>query len=62
MTRRIDEYTRHVITNLSVVWILAIAVDMGGAEYLFNGLNDANLMTNSALRSLNDANECVGKT
>ena len=38
-----------------------LAADMGGAEYIFSGLNDANVMYNSALINLNVAQECVRK-
>jgi nucleoside-diphosphate-sugar epimerase len=38
-----------------------LAADMGGAGYIFTGLNDANVMTNSALINLNIAKECVKK-
>lgn len=38
-----------------------LAADMGGAEYLFSGLNDANVMSSSALINLNVARESVRK-
>ena len=38
-----------------------LAADMGGAGYIFTGLNDANVMTNSALINLNVAKEAVKK-
>lgn len=38
-----------------------LAADMGGAEYLFSGMNDANVMSSSALINLNVARECVRK-
>lgn len=38
-----------------------LAADMGGAEYLFSGMNDANVMSSSALINLNAARECVRK-
>ena len=38
-----------------------LAADMGGAEYIFSGLNDANVMTNSAIINLNVVQECVKK-
>ena len=38
-----------------------LAADMGGAEYIFSGLNDANVMYNSALINLNVAQESVRK-
>lgn len=41
--------------------VYQLAADMGGAGYLFTGLNDANVMHNSALINLNVAHECVLK-
>ena len=41
--------------------VYQLAADMGGAEYVFTGLNDANIMHNSALINLNVAKECVQK-
>jgi nucleoside-diphosphate-sugar epimerase len=38
-----------------------LAADMGGAEYLFSGINDANVMSSSALINLNVARESVRK-
>ena len=38
-----------------------LAADMGGAGYIFTGLNDANIITNSALINLNVAKEAVKK-
>jgi GDP-D-mannose 3', 5'-epimerase len=38
-----------------------LAADMGGAGYIFTGLNDANVMHSSALINLNVAKECVIK-
>lgn len=38
-----------------------LAADMGGAEYLFSGLNDANVMSSSALINLNVARESIRK-
>jgi GDP-D-mannose 3', 5'-epimerase len=38
-----------------------LAADMGGAEYLFSGINDANVMSSSALINLNVVRECVRK-
>lgn len=35
------------------VEVYQLAADMGGAEYLFSGENDANVMSNSALMNLN---------
>ena len=34
-------------------YLFQLAADMGGAEYIFSGENDANVMTNSALINLN---------
>lgn len=41
--------------------VYQLAADMGGAEYLFSGLNDANVMSSSALINLNVARESVRK-
>jgi len=41
--------------------VYQLAADMGGAGYIFTGLNDANVMHNSALINLNVAKECVQK-
>ncbi len=41
--------------------VFQLAADMGGAGYIFTGLNDANVMHNSALINLNVAQECVIK-
>lgn len=39
--------------------VYQLAADMGGAEFVFTGENDADLMTNSALINLNIAPLCV---
>ena len=41
--------------------IYQLAADMGGAEYLFTGENDANVMLNSSLINLNILKESVVK-
>ena len=41
--------------------VYQLAADMGGAEYIFTGENDANVMYNSAMINLNVAKECVKK-
>ena len=41
--------------------VFQLAADMGGAGYIFTGLNDANVMHNSATINLNVAKECVNK-
>jgi GDP-D-mannose 3',5'-epimerase len=41
--------------------VYQLAADMGGAGYIFTGVNDANVMHNSAMINLNVANECVRK-
>lgn len=38
-----------------------LAADMGGAGYVFTGVNDANIMHNSALINLHTVNTCVKK-
>jgi nucleoside-diphosphate-sugar epimerase len=39
--------------------VFQYSADMGGAGYIFSGLNDANVMSNSALINLHVAKECV---
>lgn len=41
--------------------VYQLAADMGGAGYIFTGLNDANVMHNSALINLNVVHEAVKK-
>jgi len=41
--------------------VFQLAADMGGAGYIFTGLNDANVMHNSAMINLNVVKECVEK-
>lgn len=41
--------------------IYQLAADMGGAGYIFTGLNDADIMHNSAIINLNVCNEMVKK-
>lgn len=41
--------------------VFQLAADMGGAGYIFTGLNDANVMHNSALINLNVTKECADK-
>jgi len=38
-----------------------LAADMGGAEYIFTGINDAKIMHNSSLINLNSAKFCISK-
>jgi len=41
--------------------VFQLAADMGGAAYIFTGLNDANVMHNSSIINLNVVKECVDK-
>lgn len=41
--------------------VYQLAADMGGAGYIFTGINDSNVMHNSALINLNVTHECVKK-
>lgn len=41
--------------------VYQLAADMGGAEYLFSGLNDAAVMSSSAIININVVKECVRK-
>lgn len=65
-----DEFIHGDLTDPSVVEkiipehcdeLYQLAADMGGAEYLFSGINDANVMSSSALINLNVARESVRK-
>lgn len=49
-----------VVDDMTEV-VFQLAADMGGAGYIFTGLNDANVMHNSAMINLNVAKECVQK-
>ena len=51
---------RDVIPNEADL-VVQLAADMGGAEYIFTGENDANIMHNSALINLNVAQTCTDK-
>jgi nucleoside-diphosphate-sugar epimerase len=50
-----------LIIDENVDVLFQLAADMGGAGYIFTGLNDANVMHNSATINLNVAKECVEK-
>jgi len=39
--------------------VYQLAADMGGAQYIFSGLNDADVMSNSAKINLNTAEACL---
>lgn len=54
------EFVKTVI-DYDVDEVYQLAADMGGAGYIFTGLNDANVMHNSALINLNVVKECVVK-
>jgi len=56
-----DPQTVALIIEEGVTEVYQLAADMGGAGYIFTGLNDANVMHNSALINLNVAKECVQK-
>lgn len=65
-----DEFILADLTDPSAValviddetdFVFQLAADMGGAGYIFTGLNDANVMHNSATINLNVARECVRK-
>jgi nucleoside-diphosphate-sugar epimerase len=53
-------FVQEVVSN-NCDELYQLAADMGGAGYIFTGLNDANVMHNSALINLNVASECVKK-
>lgn len=56
-----DPATVSLVIEEDVNEVYQFAADMGGAGYIFTGLNDANVMHNSALINLNVAKECVEK-
>ena len=56
-----DPKAVELVINEGVDEVYQLAADMGGAGYIFTGLNDANVMTNSALINLNVAKEAVKK-
>jgi GDP-D-mannose 3',5'-epimerase len=56
-----DPQTVALIIEEGVTEVYQLAADMGGAGYIFTGLNDANVMHNSALINLNVAKESVQK-
>ena len=56
-----DPKTVELVIDRNVDELYQLAADMGGAEYIFSGLNDANVMNNSALINLNVTRECVKK-
>ena len=56
-----DPHTVGLVIEEGVNEVYQLAADMGGAGYIFTGLNDANVMHNSALINLNVAKECVDK-
>lgn len=56
-----DSQTVALAIEEGVDEVYQLAADMGGAGYIFTGLNDANVMHNSALINLNVAKESVQK-
>ncbi len=56
-----DPQTVALVIEEGVTEVYQLAADMGGAGYIFTGLNDANVMHNSALINLNVTKECVQK-
>jgi nucleoside-diphosphate-sugar epimerase len=56
-----DPHTVSLVIEDGVAEVYQLAADMGGAGYIFTGLNDANVMHNSAMINLNVAKECVEK-
>jgi GDP-D-mannose 3',5'-epimerase len=56
-----DPKTVALVIEEGVTEVYQLAADMGGAGYIFTGLNDANVMHNSALINLNVTKECVEK-
>ncbi len=56
-----DPKTVALVIEEGVDEVYQLAADMGGAGYIFTGLNDANVMHNSSLINLNIAKECTEK-
>lgn len=56
-----DPQTVAMVIDDQTDLVYQLAADMGGAGYIFTGLNDANVMHNSALINLNVAKESVAK-
>jgi GDP-D-mannose 3',5'-epimerase len=56
-----DPQTVGLVIEEGVTEVYQLAADMGGAGYIFTGLNDANVMHNSSLINLNVVKECVEK-
>lgn len=56
-----DPKTVALVIEEGVDEVYQLAADMGGAGYIFTGLNDANVMHNSSLINLNVAKECTEK-
>jgi len=56
-----DPKVVEIVLDDSIEEVYQLAADMGGAGYIFTGMNDANVMHNSALINLNVVYECVRK-
>ena len=56
-----DPKTVEVVIPEDVDELYTLACNMGGAGFIFTGLNDADVMHDSSLINLNVANECVKK-
>ena len=49
------------VIDTTIDEVYQLAADMGGAEFIFSGLNDCDIMHNSALINLNVCDICVKK-
>lgn len=56
-----DPYSVALVIDDQTELVFQLAADMGGAGYIFTGINDANVMHNSALININVSKECVEK-
>jgi nucleoside-diphosphate-sugar epimerase len=56
-----DPKVVEIVLDDSIEEVYQLAADMGGAGYIFTGMNDANVMHNSSLINLNVVFECVRK-
>jgi nucleoside-diphosphate-sugar epimerase len=57
-----DKVKVDIVIDNTIDEVYQLAADMGGAEYIFTGLNDADIMTNSALININVCEICVKKS
>lgn len=54
-----DPKSTDLVLDDTIDEVYQLAADMGGATYIFTGLNDADVMHNSTMINLNTLNSCV---